>query len=94
MSFKMSFGDIVLALGGTIQNLQKVVSFYHIRLFTILVLLRLTNLLRTDGSPGRSNHHVECFHFKVKSVKTKYMFRPRAVQNSSKTEKNIFTFPM
>ena len=69
MSLKMSFGDIVLALRGKIQNLQKVVSFYHIRLFILLVLI-LTDLLRTEGCPGRSNQEAECFHFKVKSVKT------------------------
>ena len=40
MSLKMSFGDIVLALRGKIQNLQKnLVSFYHIGVFTIPVLL-------------------------------------------------------
>ena len=39
MSLKMSFGDIVLARGRKIQNLQKVVSFYHIGVFTIPVLL-------------------------------------------------------
>ena len=70
MSFEMSFGDIVLAGKDPESSKSWILLPYLLVYHPCFAHSTLPDLLRTEGCPGRSNQEAECFHFKVKSVKT------------------------